>query len=330
MTMLICLHDDRESGEVGLRIAVASILRGRPDARVRVHRPNASVGFKTWLKQFDSVDLQEQVPGNAEGWNIKPHVLLQALAEGETEVVWMDSDILVHRDPTSVLSERPAGELVLVQEPANMAQQGLGWRSREWTLPVKRDLAFTLNTCVIRVTTAHTELLERWLILLQRGDYLAEQKKTFLERRMAMRSDQDAFCALLGSIPTAELKLHVLESGRDVIHSGGLLMYGLGERFRGLPVCQPYFIHALADKPWLEAEMTSGMLGRVIALSREVSPYVSAARAYVGEVNDFNLDWLRNRTVTGRILSVLGLGHIALRGLPLTLLLRLSKSVNSG
>jgi hypothetical protein len=50
---------------------------------------------------------------------------------------------------------------------------------------------------------------------------------------------------------------------------------------------------------------------------QELSPYVYEARRYEGQLHA-DTNWMHARTLTGAFLRLSGLGHFALRGLPLT------------
>ena len=48
-------------------------------------------------------------------------------------------------------------------------------RAAAWSLETGRILDEAVNTCVLRVTSAHQELLAQWKRMLQRPEYVAAQ-----------------------------------------------------------------------------------------------------------------------------------------------------------
>jgi hypothetical protein len=137
------------------------------------------------------------------------------------------------------------------------------------------------------------------------------------------QSDQDVLNALLGSKECQSIAVQQLQVGRDVIHCGGALGYSLGRRLGGLCRRVPPFLHAIAGKPWwvLSPEYRrshAAWFTYYRRLLQETSPYVAAARSYRDEVG-LPCPWLDAWSPPGLCLRAAGLGHFALRGLPLTL-----------
>ena len=135
-------------------------------------------------------------------WNVKPYVLLEALAESDAEVWWLDSDIIVTRDFRPLSRGASAKTLLLTEEPrftpADGAGEDGGLRAREWGLHPARLLPRVINTSVIRATRSHVPLLRRWSELLEHPEYLNAPHE-WAQRPAHLQSDQDVLTALLSS-----------------------------------------------------------------------------------------------------------------------------------
>jgi hypothetical protein len=109
----------------------------------------------------------------------------------------------------------------------------------------------------------------------------------------------------------------------DIIHTGGALGYSWKERLTGLFRPKPTFLHATAGKPWLWLGGAPYWSQRDFfswqrRLLQELSPYLFESRRYRDRLEE-DTSWMDKRTGTGLVLRVLGFGHYALRGLPVTM-----------
>ncbi len=325
MSRVYCLAEDRRDGEIGLRFALASLRRVCPQAAVVVYRPKPSDGFREWLATgFPNLRLVEELPAGAYSWNCKPHVLLPALEAGYDEAVWLDSDLIVTRNPDALFDTLNREILVGTQEPPSQPHQGTVIRTTGWELPIGKQYPGTMNSCVLRVSGSHVPLLRYWKELLAEPRYAAAQARPLAERPVQFMSDQDVLNAVIGSAAYANLPVTHLRIGRDVIHCGGAVGYSLSARIGAIFRRTPTFLHAIAGKPW--AVMTpeyrashSRWFTYYRRLLQETSPYVQAARRLRDEVG-VPCPWLDVGSVPGRALRVAGFGHHALLGLPLTVL----------
>jgi hypothetical protein len=318
-----CLAEDRADLETGLRLAILSLATHCPATPVYVYRPPGDSQFGEWVRQFPQVHWIPNVPVGANSWNCKPQALKPVLAEGYRSVVWLDSDVMVTRDCRPLFNQLDERTLAVAQEPASLPFRGTAMRTRAWKLEVRRELPFTLNSSVLRVTKQHVAFLERWIQFLADPQYLAYQSKSLEERPIHMAGDQDILNALIGAPDFAEIPLHVFKSAVDIIHTGGALGYSWNERLRGVLKPKPTFLHATAGKPWLwlgGAPYWSerNFFGWHRRLLQELSPYLFESRRYRSQLGQ-DTRWMDKRTGTGTLLRLLGFGHFALRGLPLSL-----------
>ncbi len=322
--LAFCLSEDRADCETGLRLAILSLSKHCPGTPVYVYRPEITGRFSSWVAQFPQVTLIPSRPGNATSWNCKPHALLPLLAAGHSDVVWLDSDIIVTRDFRSEFTGLPENVVAVAQEPASLPHQGTSHRTTGWNLRIGREIPFTLNSCVLRFTKRHIPFLERWLECLGDAIYLKAQTQPLAERPLHLMGDQDILCALLGADEFAGIPLKILRTGVDVIHAGGGLGYSSLERLRGLFKAKPTFLHATAGKPWLWLGgdpywSQQNFFSWHRRLLQETSPYLHEARMHKDQLGE-GVAWMYKRTVTGSVLGLMGFGHFALRGLPITML----------
>jgi hypothetical protein len=317
--LIFCFAEDREGAEIGLKLGILSLTEHCPGVPIVLYRPAPIPSFTAWLRQFPDVRLVSEPLSGAFSWNCKPHAMLPLLDEAD-EVVWLDSDMMVSGDPRPLFSRLGPETLGITQEPPSHPDQGSAIRTQGWGLKIGRPRDFTLNSSALRTTHHHAPLLRRWMDLMTRPDYVQCHERPVTERPVAMKGDQDVLNALLGSDEFTELPVRVFWNGRDVIHSGGALAYPLTKRLAGLFRPMPTFVHAISLKPWMILVRGKNLPGRWWwwrQLNQEISPYVALAKRYRARTAE-PMPWLDWSTPLGTVLRVSGLGHWALRGLPVT------------
>ena len=321
--MLLCAFEDRAAHEPGVRLLVRSLFAAMPDARLRLYFDPPDDAFLAWAQGYGGLELRPAQLGEGRGWNVKPSVLLAALDDGEQAAVWLDADLIINGDFRAVFRAVAPQSLIVAEE----ARWGAGGnhgsaRTRSWDMPVGRDLPGVLNSCVIRVTPHHRALLEDWRELLRTRDYIAAQAQPWSDRPAHLLGDQDALTALLGSVRHADIPIHILRRGADIIQDFGPFGFTLAERLlvrrRGLPC----FLHAQGSKPWLEQPHGEGPLQSLQRAYRDTSPYTLQAMAMEGRAAPA---WTRPRTRLGAVLRRAGFGRIWLAGAPLAALFDLGR-----
>jgi hypothetical protein len=333
MRTVFCIAEDRAGAEIGIKLALLSLARHCPGASTVVYRPASAPGFPEWVAGLGGVRLEERPLPGAEGWNCKPHALLATLEnEGEdTQVVWVDSDLVVTSDLTALLASEDPQRLVVTEEPWSAAHQGSEVRTRGWGLPVGRRLGRSLNSCVVRVTRSHVPLLIRWKEMLSDPEYVRRAKESVETKPPHLWSDQDVLSALLGSTEFAGTPLRMLRHGVEILHTGGGLAFSLGERLGGIFKPLPVVLHAIGVKPWvlLGGRREPGWFAWFRRLMQETSQYVVHVRRYRGAVGE-PMDWCDRRTGPGLAINALSFGNWALRGLPVTVVCRLIRRRGAG
>src|SRR5262249_26073640 len=111
----------------------------------------------------------------------------------------------------------------------------------------------TLNTAVIRVTTEHYSLLQKWAELLGSEQYQRWQHVEWTETAMPpvhLVGDQDVLTALLASVEYSQVPVRMLNRGKAIIQYFTLKGYTTAERIRNLFTGVPAFVHSQGPKPW--------------------------------------------------------------------------------
>jgi hypothetical protein len=322
MARVYVLAEDRPDAEIGLRFALASLFRHAPGARAVAYWPCQRPQFREWADRFAGLTLVPDRPKGASSWNCKPQALLPVLSGEFDEAVWLDSDVLLTRDPSPLFDLISPATVVATEEPPSQPHPGSASLAARWGMRPGRSYSRALNSCVLRVTRHHNPLLQAWQQGLCDPRYLEAQRRPFSERPQHLMSDQDVLFALLGSAEFSSFPLHYLRGGRDVIHCGGALGYSLGMRLSGIRGSVPTILHAIAGKPWWVLtpgyrRVHSRWFSFYRRLLQETSPYVREARRFRAELG-LECPWLDYRSFTGSALRLLGFGHFALCGLPLT------------
>ncbi|WP_432511347.1 nucleotide-diphospho-sugar transferase [Kineococcus sp. SYSU DK001] len=311
--MVIVLAEDRPSHRVGVEIAVVSLLRHCPDAEVHLHCPWADDRFTAWAARLGVAEVHTSRADRASGWNVKPHLLLEHLAAGREEVVWVDADVLTQRDWRPLLAGHGPDVLVATEETFWGQAQGGTHRTRAWGLEVGRSMPWTVNTGLVRVTRAHVGLLTSWAQLLSDPRYLQAQRQPWQSRPLHLLGDQEVLTALLGSTAHAAVPVHLLEQGTDIAQCFGPAGFTPGDRVRAAlsPAGVPPLVHAMGPKPWQRPHRAPGVVGALRAgydrAHAASSPYTVLAARHREDLMT-GAGWLPRRS---------GARRASLTGLPL-------------
>lgn len=329
MKRAYCLSEDRE--DTGLRLAIVTLHKFCPGETVILYRPTSSPEFLEWLKSYSAVKLIPFLPEGAKSWNCKPHVMIPLLEQGYEEVIWLDSDILLTRNPNFLFDSSPPELLIGTEEPPSQPYQGSKIRTAWWNLPLGRSYYNTLNSCVVRTTRHHLPLLYRWRELLHDPRYVYLQEQPLRARPLYMMSDQDVLNAIIGSKEFESVPVHLLRAGRDVIHTGRILGHSLSAALASLAHRIPPFLHGTGAKPWYVFDSsfrTNHTAGHTFLrrLLQEISPYLRESRKYRIQVG-VDCPWMSKHSLLGVLLRGIGLGHFALPCLPLIAAATLIRSI---
>jgi len=319
---VVCVTESRADEAVALKLLIASLAEHCPDLPVAAWFPPATDSFAQWTAALPQVTLHTEVIPGASGWNSKPHALLLLLEAGADEIWWMDSDVILTSDFRRKLPSLRRETLVVAQEAVYGRPEDDGLRAVGWSLEVGRILDEAVNTCVLRVTKAHQELLAEWKLMLESPEYVATQARPWYERPTHFIGDQDVLTALLSSRRFADVPMMWLRRGREIIQYFGPSGYTTADRLRHLTGGVPAFVHEQGgNKPWRAQSRRPGPRGVFDRLLADASPYTLYAEHYrdVIQAEAGEADWMDNRTFAARLLRAAGLGSVPLTGLPLAL-----------
>lgn len=325
---IFCFAEDRAGSEIGLRLALASLREFCPRDPIAVYCGWTNPEFTRWAEQLGNLILIPSRPEGGYSWNCKPHTLRPFLDQGYDEAIWVDSDILVTRDPQHLFEGLDDEVLVGTQEASSEGEQGSEIRTRGLGLELGNIYPWTLNSCIVRATRKHLDLLDHWSEILGSPEYRAIQSKPFPERPRHYCGDQDVLSGLIGAKRHRHIPVKFLRSGLDIIHCGGALGYSSRERLVGLVEPIPPFLHAIAGKPWhvfaeWYAKSHSTWFVFYRRLLQETSPYVLRATRWKDRVA-VPCEWMNYHSLLGGLLKLCGGRHHALTGLPLSVVATLA------
>jgi len=319
MLSTICVVEDRVICEPCLKLLVLSLKMHCPNLPINVYYPPAGERFIKWIETVPQVRLRTERLAIGLGWNVKPHAILQLLDEGFEEVVWIDSDIILHDEMSPTFSNLNTDILVATEHTLSEERSDPdALRARLWGLPVGRVLPYGLSSGVVRATRSHYRLMAAWRKLLQSSEYLDSQQKPWNQRPVHMLGDQDVLTALLTSKEFSNIPLKILRRGKDIIQFTGVYGYTVAERLRNLLGDGPVFIHSGAGKPWSEQWplKPEGLREYIKEVYLDLSPYTLSALRFRGELGCLE-DWMSPHYKFSKLLRVLGIGSLGLSGLPI-------------
>jgi hypothetical protein len=314
--VLVCLYEDRPHQLPGVKLLVLSLSRYCPKWPVRLFVPDADSSIRAWFRKFSQVELVLSKPEAGGSFNVKPTILIQALASGEPECLWIDTDVLVNRDPSYLFCVSPE-TIVVTQDPWEY-EDGSTHRAATWHLKHGRSLPGPLNSAVVRVTQHHLPLIQAWRDILRRDWYLRMQALPVRERDQHALSDQDAISALLASEVFSSIPVKRMRHPTEILQHHGAGAYSLKERLQTLWGGLPPLIHAMGSvKPWQMKPRPSPLQDLRTYYERyylELSPYLHAARRYRMELGE-EYEWLNISTGLGRMSHLTALGSPSVQGI---------------
>lgn len=302
----ICISENRTTDEVGIKLLILSLTEHEPGAIIHIFANGLSERFGIWLRDFPNVVQESAAIDPGLTWNVKARLLTKLLDDSLGAVVWIDSDVIVTAPISRHFDGLADDVLVVAEEFFTYRNRGVAVRTKGWGLPVGRDLPFTPNSAVLRVTDRHRALLSAWQGLLDRPDYKALQAGPWSDRPFFMMGDQDALSAILGSADFASIPVRAIRRGRDIAQCFRADGYSSTERLANLRRMPP-FVHAQGEKPWRAIDNRTTY--------QHVSPYWYAARPYESQLDPDERRWLMQRPMAAKILHILALGHPSLAGL---------------
>lgn len=323
---VVCIAEDRKSCEPALKLLLVSLNRHNAGTPVVVFYPAADREFIEWVKVLESenISVRKTWPRGLHGWNVKPHLMLELLNDGNEEILWIDSDILVTGNVFVAIGDLADDTLVTSEECLQNQNETKAIRARLWGFSVKREFQFPLNSGVMRVTRHHLPLLVRWKELLESPNYQNAQRLPMNIRPRHQFSDQDVLTALLCSDKFHDIPIKILRRGRDIIQYYGEMGFTLAERVVCMLKGMPTFLHQQGSKPWLADpdEKPKGLRGRLVIAYLDLSPYTTAVMGLSAAPLP---SWTRARSKLSSVLRLIGFGYPQLTGLPLAIVFDLER-----
>ena len=227
--VLVCLYEDRPYQIAGLKVLLLSLERYCPSWPIRLRFPDIPAAFRAWLQRLSQVSLYDERLPSWGSYDVKPSVLLDGLSTGAETCLWLDTDILVNRDP-GFIAAVPPDTIVVTQDPWEY-HNGSTHRCASWGLTEGRPLPGPINSAVVRVTKQHAGFLEAWRQVLLLDAYVAEQTKPVASRNHHLLSDQDALSALLASDRFAAIPVRRLAHSTDILQHHGAGAYRINHRW---------------------------------------------------------------------------------------------------
>lgn len=307
--LVLVTYEDRATDVIGLKLLVASLRRYGGDYRLICYCPAAWVEFVRWASQFAKIEVRDSTTLSVRGWEVKPALLQMVLAEGNSRVTWIDSDILLAKPLNLELVRSNGDALVATEECHCHDARGVPDRAALAGFGSARRFGSSINSGIVAVTTQHLPLLSAWQACMSGSDFQGAQREPFYHRPLHLRSDQDVLDALLGSEQFAQVPIVQLRAGGDIAQCWGLDGFSFGERMHALVRGSPPLLHAQGPKPW-RPPPDADWVARV---ALELSPYSAAARRLRGDVDE-PIDWTRPRSPLARLFMVLGFGNATLAG----------------
>lgn len=302
------VYEDRPGQLVGVKLLVLSAAEHTPALHLSVICPAAPAAFAAWVAAQPNAELVDVPIGGATGWNVKPAVLLDRLSGGAASVVWLDSDLILARDVTRMLTRLP-GALLATEDWWYARGHDSAVRTQGWDMPVGRVLRRPVNTAVLRAEPGHRELLVDWARLTSDPRYLRAQSRPHSERPLHLMGDQEVLGALLGSRRWSGTDLEVLRRGTDIAQCFGAAGFSPAERVRvRFSEGVPGFVHAMGTKPWLTNADGRPPPGTAL------SPYAALAARYASTVGE-SMPWVSDAGWLTRIADRLTGGDPVLRQL---------------
>ena len=279
----VLIHEDRPAYETGMRILLLSLKEHFPAATPIVHAPNASADFSSWV-QDSGIQLVRDRISTKGGWNIKPDLLMWGLSQGYERVVFLDSDIVVNRDPSSLFLV-PKDQLSVAElgHPLSISTKSL---SKFWGLTPHRNFYRSPSGCAIGASVEHTELLQQWSSLLSREDYQYWQSLPLKQRPPAARGDDEILATLLGSSEFGDVSLRTIDSSGEIAQCLSPSDYSCVARIHNFLGKGPILVHAMGKKPWLVSTQTHDQT------YYSMSPYTCVARKYKEQLPPSHRRWM--------------------------------------
>ena len=305
----ICAFDDRAS-LIGAKLLILSLEKHCRDFTLYLGFTDENPAFNDWLSRHGPHVIMVEMPRVADVClkHIKPLLFLELFRRGVDDVTWLDTDVLVLRDIEPEI-RRLGSDCVAVTEDINSFVPQTNLRAHYHMSPV-RDLPGCVNSCMVRFTSAHVPLLEKWLDFMRDPVFLEQWNKPLGERLWGFGLDQTVLQVLLccrGENWTPPSSVAFWKSGPDVIQEWGVRTYKPWDRIKAtLGWNRPFALHLIGyEKPWTAFSR--------IHRHRWASVFCTMAQPYAAETEE-DLSWAFPTSLGAKMAQWFSLGQPHLVG----------------
>lgn len=303
-----CAFENRQSSLTGAKLLALSLEKHCRDFTLFLGTIEEDPQLSAWLKKHaPHVVLIHLKSFQKESSlkHIKPFFILELFERGISDVTWLDTDLLALRDLEPLLGPLDADTLLVAQD-MDYTFEFNPRLLEHYRLKPARKLKHCVNTCVLRVTTRHAELMKRFLAYLLDPLFVEQQAKQASARLPDFAFDQKILELLLCSTDENDppaFPVQFVPEGSGIIQELGVTTYSLRDRLlNGIGRNRPWFVHIPgAIKPW-NADVRSRR-------HRGTSVYSTFAEIYKNQMED-DMSWVNSAGLSSRI------GHFLFFGQP--------------
>ena len=303
-----CTFENRKSAFIAVKLLVLSVERHCRNFVFYIAVTEEEPELEAWLKRHAPhavlIRLEPFMRGKSLK-HVKAVLILELFRRGLTDVTWLDTDLLVLRDLESLLETVPDDTVLVSQEDTGYPFEFNERLLSHYGLKPARELATHVNSCVIRVTTQHRALIERYLACLLDPLFVDQQSKSLAEKIHDFAFEQGILEMLLCSGSDSwqhNWPVEFIPQGPGIVQELGVTTYRLRNRLRnGLGIRKPWFVHVPGvAKPWnLDARSRS---------YRAASVYSAFANKYRNQVEE-DMSWVNSAGISSRIARLLSFGQ---------------------
>jgi hypothetical protein len=194
-------------------------------------------------------------------------------------------------------------------------------RATFWQFNIYRYFEHLLNSCFVRITSFHLDLLDAWHKLVYSQEFQKIQSLPFEQRPSYLFGDQDLLEGLLMSDNFSHIPVKLIRHGYEIIHASN--SYSIRDRV-SFVIHQwktgevPMLLHAHGLKPWMLIHRKANSF-KLSDVAVELSPYITAAKSY-RKLLESDTSWMDSRTWLGSLCVLLTFRNPHIQGIPIILL----------
>lgn len=303
-----CTFENRKSAFIAVKLLALSMERHCGEFTLFLAMTGPDAEFAAWLERHAPhvavIEIDPAMRGKSLK-HIKAVVILELFKRGISDVTWLDTDLLVLRDLEPLFEPLSDDTVLVSQEETGYPFEFNRTLLAHYRLKPQRQLEFNVNSCVIRVTTRHRDLIERYLACLLDPMFIEQQSKPLAEKNPNFAFEQGILEMLLCGGDESwkpAWPVEFIMKGPGIVQELGVTTYRLRYRLlNGLGLRRPWFIHVPGvAKPW----NTDAASRR----HRAASVYSAFANHYRQQVEE-DMSWVNSAGFSSRLARILSLGQ---------------------